>query len=147
MGPGDAGDLLVSILVGHHEGRAEETPGAERGDDAGELHDAEDVAATKLLSIDERQKERVCLRRPGTAPGQHHDPFAQQGIARELGQRLVEVAEVVHGVVGRGVVAEIVGEESLVLPASPEIREAAAERRQDSDGGPARVACHPRVSA
>ena len=52
---------------------------------------------------------------------------------RELRERLVEVAEVVHGVVRRRVVAEVVGEQPLVLPAAAQVREAAAEGREDAD--------------
>jgi hypothetical protein len=131
---GDASDLSVSISVGDHEGRPEEPARPESGDHARKLHDAKDLAAPELLAIDERKKERVRSRRPGTALGEHDDSLAQQRIAREVGEVLVEVAEVVHGAVRGGVVAKIVGQEPLVLTTAPQIREAAAERRQDSDG-------------
>ena len=147
VGAGDPSHFSVSIPVGDDERRAEESPGAERGDDARELHDAKDVAATKLFSVDEGQEERVRPCRPGATLRQHDDPLAQQRIARELGQRLIEVAEVVDRIVRGRVVAEIVGEKALMLSAAPEVGEAAAERREDTDCGATRVAGHRRVSA
>src|SRR5205814_4907743 len=57
----------------------------------------------------------------------------KEWIPGEVGERFPKVAHVVDAVVALAVVSQIVVEQPLVLAGAPEIREPAAEGRQDAD--------------
>src|SRR5207247_8750506 len=112
-------------------GHAVEAPGNEGRDDAGDLEAAPHVAGGEGAAVAERQHERVEPRVPPAA-GKHAHPGEELGVGAEVGERLVEIAEVAHLLEGAGVWTQVAVDEPRVLPRPRELAEAAAAARQQA---------------
>src|SRR5207244_2496009 len=131
--PGDPRHLGVVIAVGDDERSSIEPSRDESRHDTGELLDPKRLALAELAAVEEGQEEGVRARGPPSALGQEHDLVEKEWIPGEVGERCPKVAHVVDAVVALAVVSHIVVEQPLVLAGALEIREPAAEGRQDAD--------------